>query len=710
MAAEQKRKIQWVISLFLALYFCGMPVQAQYGGGSGTAEDPYLIYTAEQLNEIGLHEDDWDKHFKLMAGIDIGAFTGTNFNIIGYFVYSDSVDSKPYTGVFDGNGKKISNFNYTSMDKDHVGLFGYVNGVIKDLGLIDPNIDAGTGNCVGSLVGRLRREGTITGCYVEGGTVKGDCSVGGLVGAHSMVSTSSGYEPPPFTISNCYSKAIVVGADSVGGLVGSNYNGLIYNCYATGPVSGNENIGGLAGYNFGTITNCYSTGNVSGNFCIGGLVGCNSYSVIHSYSSSAVTGNEKIGGLVGKNAGSVTNSYSTGAVSGDDNVGGLVGTGGGAIASFWDIETSGQLTSTGGKGRTTTQMQMAGTFFSWGGCENEGIWTIDEGKDYPRLWWENKPGEALDTQQLSDFLTGAGTKDDPYLIYTVEQINIIGVFPCDWDKHYKLMADIDLGALRGTDFNIIAISYDNAFTGVFDGNGRKISNFNYNSTDTDYIGLFGCVSGVNAEIKDLGLIDTNIDAGTGNCVGSLVGRLREGTITSCYIEGGTVKGDYNVGGLVGENYHGTITNCYSAGRVIGERNVGGLAGYNWGTYAKITTSYSIGAVSGNDNVGGLVGRGISDMVVNGFWDVETSGQTTSAGGTGKITAEMQMSITFYGWGGWDSAGNGLWTINEGNDYPRLWWENAPGDVIEPTHGFVLAGCREVMLFPTGCTSAIILMT
>ncbi|GAG85111.1 unnamed protein product, partial [marine sediment metagenome] len=47
---------------------------------------------------------------------------------------------------------------------------------------------------------------------------------------------------------------------------------------------------------------------------------------------------------------------------------------------------------------------------------------------------------------------------------------------------------------------------------VFDGNGHTISNFTYTSTDTDYIGLFGYVSGGNAEIKDLGLIDPNVDA------------------------------------------------------------------------------------------------------------------------------------------------------------------------------------------------------
>jgi len=52
MVGVQKPKIQWAISLFLVmLYFSGLTAEAQYGGGSGAAHDPYLIYTAEQMNK-----------------------------------------------------------------------------------------------------------------------------------------------------------------------------------------------------------------------------------------------------------------------------------------------------------------------------------------------------------------------------------------------------------------------------------------------------------------------------------------------------------------------------------------------------------------------------------------------------------------------------------------------------------------------------------
>jgi hypothetical protein len=63
-----------------------------------------------------------------------------------------------------------------------------------------------------------------------------------------------------------------------------------------------------------------------------------------------------------------------------------------------------------------------------------------------------------------------------------------------------------------------------------------------------------------------------------------------------------------------------------------------------------------------------------------FWDTQTSGQTSSWGGTGKTTAEMQTAKTFLDVG-WDFVGetangpNDIWKIAEGLDYPRLWWES-----------------------------------
>ncbi len=357
----------------------------------------------------------------------------------------------------------------------------------------------------------------------------------------------------------------------------------------------------------------------------------------------------------------------------------------------------------------------------------------------------------LDAVAQRKYGGGTGEPNDPYLIYTAKQMNVIGLHEEDWDKHFKLMADIDLSAYTGTSFNIIVSLYD-SFRGVFDGNGKTISNFTYISTDANWVALFGYVRGENALIKDLGLIDPNVDAGTSGMVyggqyfGSLVGRLSEGTITGCYVEGGSVSGIGNVGALVGLNWggtitncyatgsvtgtgwrvgglvgtlsnEGTITNCYATGRVLGVGNVGGLVGVNSGT---ISNCYSSGDVSGNEDVGGLVGEILDGTIANcyssgdvsgdgtvgglvgshdpwglgwgeitfSFWDTQTSGQATSDGGTGKTTAEMQTESTFTD-AGWDFMGesvNGtedVWSICEGTNYPRFVWQIPAGDFVCP---------------------------
>ena len=59
--------------LLIALAFClfTLPTYAQYEAGSGADGSPYLISTAEQLNEIGNHPNHWNKHFKLISNINM---------------------------------------------------------------------------------------------------------------------------------------------------------------------------------------------------------------------------------------------------------------------------------------------------------------------------------------------------------------------------------------------------------------------------------------------------------------------------------------------------------------------------------------------------------------------------------------------------------------------------------------------------------------
>ena len=115
------------------------------------------------MNAIGAEPNNWDKHFKLMADLDL---QGVTLNPIGV-CSTDEEDRVPFTGVFDGNGRTISNFRASD-----TGLFEYVSGYvpgldyivtgveIRNLTLIDPNVH---GSRATSLVSVLNH-GTVKGC------------------------------------------------------------------------------------------------------------------------------------------------------------------------------------------------------------------------------------------------------------------------------------------------------------------------------------------------------------------------------------------------------------------------------------------------------------------------------------------------------------------------------------------------------------------
>src|SRR4030042_1507990 len=74
---------------------------------------------------------------------------------------------------------------------------------------------------------------------------------------------------------------------------------------------------------------------------------------------------------------------------------------------------------------------------------------------------------------------GSGTADDPYQIATAADLIALGGTPGDYDKHFILTADIDLTTYCSDNaapaWRPVG-TYDLAFTGVFDGASRTISN------------------------------------------------------------------------------------------------------------------------------------------------------------------------------------------------------------------------------------------
>jgi len=329
------------------------------------------------------------------------------------------------------------------------------------------------------------------------------------------------------------------------------------------------------------------------------------------------------------------------------------------------------------------------------------------------------------------FAGGMGERTDPYQIATPEQLMSIGSDPNLLDKHFILLNDIDLDpnlpGRRIFDRAVIAPRPDDsgtwylkpAFSGGFDGNGYAIRNLVVQSPGHSWAGLFGYVSG--GVVKNLRVERCRItgDIFSGGVVGSNAGAIvacsSSGSVNSRYDAGGiaghndglvancrtsaTVSGHYSVGGLVGSNYDGTTVNCHSMCTVTGDERVGGAAGLNRG---HIANSYSNGIVTGQMYVGGLVGEnwrsidncysssgiggtkyvgglvGYTDYgyVAGSFWDVQTSGQPMSDGGTGLSTAEMQDIQTYRdaGWDFVDRQGDGtseIWRMPEAGGYPTI---------------------------------------
>ena len=237
--------------------------------------------------------------------------------------------------------------------------------------------------------------------------------------------------------------------------------------------------------------------------------------------------------------------------------------------------------------------------------------------------------------------------------------------------NYVLGADIDASDTvnwnAGAGFDPLGgIGAPGIFEGRFDGLNHRISNLFINRPGDNFVGLFGLTQ--STSIQNLGLVGGSITGG--DFVGAIAGQGCCTTFRNVYSTAAVQGSDY-VGGLVGELSDGGITDAYAGGAVTGSDRVGGLVGSS--VDGTITRAYSTGRVSATGMVGGLVGEEFGTAVTNdSYWDIDSSGQSTSAGGTGKAHGQMLQAATF---SGWDIATQGgstaTWRIYEGQTGPLL---------------------------------------
>ncbi|UCC22567.1 MAG: SMP-30/gluconolactonase/LRE family protein, partial [Planctomycetota bacterium] len=641
-----------VISMFLVAVLPCVFCSVAYGqpwDGNGVEGDPYQIWTAEDMQAIGADSTYWDAHFELMADINLLAYSGTSFNIIG----KQNLEW-PHGVAVDETGEKIYWTDWNLKEIRRANLDGSAVEEVVTTGLNRPFAIALDG------VGRKMY-------WTDHGTSK--IQRGNLDGSsiEDLVTTGLVY---PFGIA----------VDGAGGK-------MYWTDYDTQKIQ---------------------CANLDG-----------------SDAEVLVTG---LGGIRG--------------ISLDVSAGKM----------YW-------ADSSGGK------IQRAN-------LNGSSVQTLVTGLSYPQ-------GIALDAANGKMYWTASHAGK-------VQRANLNGSNVQDLVTGLSYPAGIALDVANGKIYfadragsKILRANLDGSgledhitkyFRGVFDGNGHTISNFQYSSTGKGEIGLFSFVVGETAEIRDLGLIEANVQSTSGKRVGSLVGNLFDGTVRNCWAKRGSVSGgDWWTGGLVGLNIYGiiidchtnimvsatgvhvggltgdnsgTIKNCYALGDVSGNGYVGGLSGYNYkgrisqsfavgdvsgtswclggllglnqegeisncyamgnisgtgsyngglvgfnGDYASslITRCYSKGTVTGGSYTGGLVGDTRSGArVTASFWDTESSGLTISDGGTGLPTALMQTESTFTD-AGWDFVGevingaNDVWQMCASPDYPKLWWE----ECLEP---------------------------
>jgi hypothetical protein len=433
-------------------------------------------------------------------------------------------------------------------------------------------------------------------------------------------------------------------------------------------VGGDVYVGVLVGRNDGFVTNCYCTmGNVTGDWDVGGLVGCSERFVVNSYYN-----------------------YDEVLVNGQHII---------TVGALFDEDFEEWLTN--------DKFLDVNERLS----QENGYYVLNNVSDFKELLAFGQDG-TLRFRLINDLdLAGEPNFYIPYLagefdgnghkisnlsfnFSFVSQVGLFGQLAPDGTAHDMAAENINIsarshvGGLVGWNKGDVSDSYstgevtgDEHVGGLVGVNDGAVSN-SYSTgsvTGEDFIG------GLVGSNGDYGAVSNSYSTGnvTGEeGVGGLVGLNRRGTVSNSY-SSGSVAGGYVVGGLVGANA-GDVNESYSTGSVTGEDFIGGLVGTN-GNGSTVSNSYSAGSVTCAGNVslyvGGLVGTG-SGIVSNSFWDTETSGQSTSDGGIGKNTTEMQDIATFSG-AAWNiiavAPGSTnttyIWNIVNYETYPFLSWQS-----------------------------------
>lgn len=443
-------------ALFLSFVLIGSTslLVAQFGGGSGTENDPWHIGRPDHLHNIRdyLGAQHSNKHFIQTHDIDMDVAPWNEDN--GWLPIGDAGDDggNRFHGHFDGDGYVISNL-MMNRNISYTGLFGYISGAtIKNLALED--VDFRGGGYRSGTVSGLAENSTIENTYVTGSVSVNGSQTAGFIGAAWACNITDSWADIEYTTANSWD----------GIFIGTCYgNTTVRNCFTLGSFTqtaeSRQNLGAFIGMlTSATVENSYSRATIN-----------------------VPAESNRVGSFIGRNLnGTITNCYATGRLTAGEgsNTGGLTGdNGGGCETSYWDTETTGQDESANGDGRLTRQMvypyDEATTYVRW---DFEEIWQHDpqgtHNDGYPALHFEEViPPDMLDTPEP---VIEIRTIDDAESVYisweAIEDAGSYLIFSADdpyteeWGDHIAAVEETEFSEELHEDgmryYRIVAISAD----------------------------------------------------------------------------------------------------------------------------------------------------------------------------------------------------------------------------------------------------------
>lgn len=255
------------ISLQIPLSAYGrMPEGIRFSGGTGTAEDPFIISDATDLEELSDNVENNKESFAgqyFLMTSDIDMSNVANLRPIGnnFGRSADLPDFiRPFSGTFDGAGHTIRNLQMEHRNGLFGGLFGIIdNATIKNVNIDNSDIYISVG--AAAIVGAGTGKCSIVNCHVGENVsiTNGSYYAGGIIGGLLQGDGS--------TIADCTNAATVKSINISGGIIANNsQTGLtIERCGNVGNiVEANSYTGGICGYTTEglTINDCYNTGKI----------------------------------------------------------------------------------------------------------------------------------------------------------------------------------------------------------------------------------------------------------------------------------------------------------------------------------------------------------------------------------------------------------------------------------------------------------------